>query len=363
MPRQDGTFASCGATQHVSSVWRFTRVVSSLHPAMRMPSSRSGMRIRAKKSRVRGHKSPVYGVAFSSNGQLLATGGSNGNLKIWDMSTNRVIQSLTGRSGAVLDSCFSPDDRYLAYGGGDGTVRVWDLEAGMERLIFRGHAAPVESVKFSPDGQRLVSSSPSEAVVKVWDFTRHPEYTTFARVRGKENEQVKVRDLTARADAALLARTGPDIEALAFHADRKHILSVAVGGNLQTWDAATGMLKEQRSLAMCDELVSPAVIASFSNDAKHLAARRARMVSSSKYGIRALVRRLSPAGGILCRLRAFVSVPMVKSLSRVDATLRGPIGNTRSRFGMRRRVHSLPPGPATDCCSALRSVRTAVGWR
>jgi eukaryotic-like serine/threonine-protein kinase len=222
---------------------------------------------------LRGHKSPVYGVAFNSTGELLATGGSNGNLKIWDMSTGRVIQSLTGRSGAVLDSCFSPDDRYLAYCGGDATVRVWDIESGIERLVFRGHTSPVESVKFSPDGQRLVTSSPIEAVVKIWDITRHPEHATIARVKGRADEQVKVRDLTGRADSSVLARTGPDLEALAFHQDGKHMVSVAVGGNLQIWDAVTGVLKEQRPVAISDELVSPARLAAFSPDGTRLAAR------------------------------------------------------------------------------------------
>ncbi len=220
-----------------------------------------------------GHKSAVYGVAFSPDGSLLASGSSNGNLRIWDLESGRNIQSLTSNSGAVLGNCFSPDGRYLAYCGGDATVRVWDVESGVQRLIFRGHTAPVESVHISPDGQRLVSSSPQEAAVKVWDLTRHPEHATFARVRGRADEQIKVRDLTERVDAAALARTGPDLEALAFHADGKHLISVAVGGKLQVWDAVSGVLKQQRALALSDELVTPAVLAAFAPGGTRLAGR------------------------------------------------------------------------------------------
>jgi WD40 repeat protein len=222
---------------------------------------------------LRGHKHPVYGVAFSPDGELLASASSNGNLKVWEMATGRVIQSLTARSGAVLGNCFSPDGRYLAYSGGDATVRVWDVESGVERVVFRGHTAPVESVQFSPDGQRLVSSSPVEAAVKVWDLTRHPEHGSFARVRSRAEEQIKVRDLTGRLDAAALAHTGPDLEALAFHEDGRHLVSVAVGGKLQTWDATSGLLKEQRSLALSEELVSPAVLAAFNPGGTRLAGR------------------------------------------------------------------------------------------
>ncbi|HXD87525.1 MAG TPA: protein kinase, partial [Urbifossiella sp.] len=221
----------------------------------------------------RDHKSAVFDAAFSPDGKLLATGGRNGNLKFWDMSTKKVIQSLTGRSGAVLDSCFSPDGRYLAYCGADGTVRVWNVEAGIERFVFRGHSSAVESVRFSQDGRRLVSSSPSEGIVKTWDLTRHPEYSTFARVGGRTDQRVRVRDLTGKANSTRLARTGPDLEALAFHANGKQIVSVSLGGTLQTWDASTGLLERQQSLPISDELVSPAVLYAFSSDGERLGAR------------------------------------------------------------------------------------------
>jgi eukaryotic-like serine/threonine-protein kinase len=222
---------------------------------------------------LRGHLSPVFAVAFSPDGRLLASAGSNGNLKIWDVASWRVVQSLTGQTGAVLGLAFSPDGRYLAYGGGDATVRVWDVESGVERFIFRGHTAAVEGVQFSPDGRRLVSTCPAGGAVKVWDLTRHPEHGTFARTRARGQGAVKVRDLLRRPDAASLAQTGPDIEALAFHPTRGWLLSVTVGGTLQTWDAKTGMLLRQRSVPMSDELVSPAVLAAFGPGGEHLAAR------------------------------------------------------------------------------------------
>jgi WD40 repeat protein/serine/threonine protein kinase len=222
---------------------------------------------------LRGHKSAVYAVTFSPDGTLLASAGKNGTLKVWDVSNRRVVQSVTGNAGMVLGVAFSPDGRYLGYGGGDGTVRVWDIDSGLEHAVFRGHTSGVEAVQFSPDGRRLVSFSPARAAVKVWDCTRHPEYATFARTRNEAPRVLPVRDLARRPDAAVPAQTGPDVEALAFAADGKRLRSVTVGGKLQSWDADTGVLEEQRSLPLCAELVSPAVLSSFGPGGKLLAGR------------------------------------------------------------------------------------------
>jgi WD40 repeat protein len=199
---------------------------------------------------LRGHKSPVYSVAFSPDGQLLVSAGSNGNIRLWDVATWRGGQSFTGQAGAVLSVAFSPDGRYLAYGGSDSTVRVWDIDAGVEHMIYRGHTVEVESVCFSPDGQRLASVGPGQGAVKVWDLTRHPERGTFARTG-----------------------PGPDVEALAFREDGRLLVSVTAGGKLQTWDAATGVLQDERALPTAASLTSPAVLASFDPGGKRLAAR------------------------------------------------------------------------------------------
>jgi WD40 repeat protein/serine/threonine protein kinase len=195
-----------------------------------------------------GHKSAVYSVAFSPDGKLLVSAGSNGNIKIWDLETARVIQTMTGHSGAVLSIAFSPDGRYLAYGGGDATVRIWDVESGVERITFRGHTAQVEGICFSPDGRRLVSYSPAQGEVKVWDLTRHPGHATFAR-------------------------TDSDVEALAFTEDGRQLVTATVGGKLQTWNAATGVLLTERTVAMNKDVISPGVPATFSPMGHTLAAR------------------------------------------------------------------------------------------
>jgi WD40 repeat protein/tetratricopeptide (TPR) repeat protein/tRNA A-37 threonylcarbamoyl transferase component Bud32 len=118
-----------------------------------------------------GHKAGVNCVAFNRKGTLLASGGDDQAVKLWDPGLGKAVGTLELKTGGSVNTlAFSSDGVYLGSGSEDGTITFWKAEAGQFRKVYRqtfltGHAESVRTVDFSPGSDQLASAGWDKAVL------------------------------------------------------------------------------------------------------------------------------------------------------------------------------------------------------
>ena len=162
----------------------------------------------------------VNAIAFSPNKRIVAAGGIDGTIKLWDVIDGRELRRLTGHSDAVRTIAFSPDGKTLASGSADKTIRFWDAVSGGELFSAGGYATaegevaltPVSAVAFSPDG-RILASAGGDGTVKLWD-------------------------MPGRALVRVLIGHSGEVNAIAFSADGRSLASGSSDATVKLWDVS-----------------------------------------------------------------------------------------------------------------------------
>lgn len=182
-----------------------------------------------------GHQESVTALAFSPDGQYIATGSRDQTAILWDLN-GRILQHFVGHTGNVTQVAFTPDGQYLVTGSVDNTLKIWNLQGEVQRT-YSGHSGTISNITFSSDGSLLLSQGRDG--LKLW-----------------------------RKDGRLLAErfenNNSRLEAISFMDENRKIAGVNTYGTISVWDLEGKLLNE------ANMEIDNLLIAAFSPDGARL---------------------------------------------------------------------------------------------
>lgn len=224
--------------------------------------------------RPRAHETAVHGIAFNQDGSQLASGGGDYTAKIWntaDMVADRGLQSpgatpaepvapfhvLEGHTDSVFAVAFSPDGERLASGGYDRIIRIWDLTLknrdGQPPTVgtLSGHEGTILTLSFSGDGRLLTSGGKGEAV-RLWDVSEGRLLGTVTPGNGEIRSVVLLNfeddlyvgggngwstwSVRGGSMATRLWNGGATVGAIAFDPTGRYVAAGGDDGKVRIWD-------------------------------------------------------------------------------------------------------------------------------
>jgi len=208
---------------------------------------------------LKGHQDTISSLAFNRDGSLLASGGMDGCVKIWEVSSGTCRCTLDGPSESIdWIQWHSKGDTILA-GSSDFSSWMWSAQSGDFMMTFSGHAGPVTCGSFTPDGKLLVTGGgEGDATLRVWDpktgqtlcTTEGPHFhqtgitclavhpNSHVALSGSESGSVKMTSIENGKVLGSLEKhqDGSSIEGILFLPSMGAAASGGMDGSLVVWD-------------------------------------------------------------------------------------------------------------------------------
>ncbi len=205
---------------------------------------------------LQGHKGTIYSLAWSPGGKILATGGTDNSIRLWDHEQGELFRKLKHKS-LFSTVTWSPDGEFLVSGLWNHTIHIWDVRTGSLHCLLK-HNRVVSSLAWAPDG-RMFATGTGDRLVYLWNAQRgellqtlegHDDGITsldwspngLMLASGSDDQTIRVWDMQHRELLHFLEDKHGGVISLQWSPDGRSLVSGSFDETVELWEPQSGTL-------------------------------------------------------------------------------------------------------------------------
>jgi WD40 repeat protein len=205
-----------------------------------------------ERNQLKAHPRGVYGVSFSPDGTMIASGGVDKRIIIWNQAGKRLFSPTEEHNKPIWSVRFSPDSQFIASASVDHTIKIWSKKGKLIQTL-KGHKGNVYDVSFSKNSEKIYSSSQDGSII-IWDVKTGRSMENFTTPNSLNKSEYKIMglDLEPLKNSVLVYTGNKDYELSLWNMKTKSKEGIKNIGNTQSLVRSVRFNEKGNMIVSCE---------------------------------------------------------------------------------------------------------------